>query len=338
MIIFAHFDNKYLSIEKELRKYRVESDAVKARHPILVPFYLIKLLIKQNKIKVFVFRYVNDSNSFVLAVARVASEALTIFLLKCFNIEVWWLCHNIDKETAMFFPKLIAVRRRNIVKASRRIFTTSSLLIPKAKEMFPDSFIDSLSLGYIETGSLNIQRDEKNELLIKSWIDQRKSLQTKFIFCIGSPAKKSIHFKLIKNFVEILNVSSKFVWYAVVIGQEVENSKYIYNVPEKLALDRKTIESNANFFYRVMDDYSMSYSVYEAAQLKIPIITEDYGVMPDIVKRYNLGVVIDDYANLSQKLDNYFPDTENFVNFLNENNWSVTAKKMKFYYESIGPI
>lgn len=335
MIIFAHCDDKSLLIIEELKKLNIEADVIKAKHPVLTPFYLLKLLMQGKKIKVYVFRYLNDSNSFILAVLRLVSEAFTILLLKIFNINIWWLCHNIDKETAMFFPKLSRIRRKNVVKFSSLIFTTNELLIHKAQEFFPGKTIDSLSLGYIDNGFQKIRREQKNDLEILEWIKSRKDSTSKFIFCIGSPAKKSLHFKLIHNFIEKLNVKSKYAWYAIVIGAEVEAGEYIYNIPYKLSIDLNIIKNNANFYYRVIDDYSMSYSIYEAAQLRIPIITEDYGIMPNIINEYKLGVVIESYDDLSQKIESYNFNEENFAEFINENNWTVTAEKIKNHYDVI---
>ena len=182
MVVFGHRDNKYESIHEELKKVGVESGAVKVRHPVLSPFYLLKLLIQRKGVKVYIFRYLNDSRSLFIAYLRVISEILTIGIAKLFSIEIWWLCHNVDKETSSFHPRLTAIRRKNVVNNAKYIFTTNELLVSKAKELFKDKNIDFLSLGYIENGFVNIQpdRDEENNLL--AWIqekDRNKYITTK---------------------------------------------------------------------------------------------------------------------------------------------------------------
>ena len=62
MIVFGHTDDKYKCIKEELTKLNIKSDSVKARHPILAPFYLLKLLIKGQKIKVYVFSKIPPKN------------------------------------------------------------------------------------------------------------------------------------------------------------------------------------------------------------------------------------------------------------------------------------
>src|SRR5690554_389174 len=116
MVVFGHRDNKYESIHEELLKIGVVSDAVKVRHPILSPLYLLKLLLTGKRIKVYVFRYLNDSNSLFIAYLRVISEAITIGIAKLFSIEIWWLCHNVDKETSSYYPHLTKIRRKNVIK------------------------------------------------------------------------------------------------------------------------------------------------------------------------------------------------------------------------------
>lgn len=335
MILFGHYDKKFLCIQQELESLGIESQAVQAKHPVLTPLFIIKLFLQGKKVKVFVFRYINDSDSFSLATIRIISDLITLLIIKMVGGHVWWLCHNVDKETSTFFPKMIEVRRKNIAKFSSVIFTTNQLLIPKAKEMFPEKLIDSLSLGYIETGALNIGIDYESQRRIDQWIEERRGEKSKFVFCIGSPAKKSIHFKLVGNFIKKINQNSRFHWYAVVVGSQVEPSKYIYNIPYQSAIDKNWLKNNADFYYRAIDDYSMSYSVYEAAELRIPIICENFGILPSIVEKYNLGIVINNYDDIAEKIESYHINNEVFLRFLNENNWEVAARKIYAYYTDL---
>lgn len=334
MILFGHYDKKFLCIQRELKFHEIDSEAVKAKHPILTPFYILKLMLQGKRIEVFVFRYINDSSSLPLAILRVVSDLLTILVIKTFGGSVWWICHNVDKETSTHYPKITEFRRKNIAKFSNIIFTTHQLLLSKAKEIFPRNVIDFLSLGYIENGALNIKRDIESEHIIEEWIKERRADNVKFIFCIGSPAKKSIHFQLIKNFMHKINESSEFDWYAIVVGAEVDASEYIYNIPYKQAFEKKWLKTYSDFYYRAIDDYSMSYSVYEAAHLEIPIICENYGILPAIIEEYKLGFVVND-NDLAMKVRTYRPNNAGFSRFLEENNWETAANKISNYYMEI---
>lgn len=264
------------------------------------------------------------------------SEVFIILIAKLFKIQIWWLCHNVDRETSMYHPRLTKIRRKNVVKHSKYIFTTNELLIPKAKELFKNKKVDSLSLGFIENGFLKIKKNEEIENGLLNWIKEKNDGSSKFIFCIGSPATKSLHFKLINKFMDILNnQSTKFTWYAIVIGDSVNESKYIFNIPYKLSINPSLIKSYASFYYRIIDDYSMSYSIFEAAKFKIPIITENYGLMPEIISKYNIGIVINNHKNIISKIESFSAIDANFDGFLKDNNWSVAAKKIKQYYDKI---
>ena len=336
MIVFSHTDDKSKCLKDELITLGIKSDSVKTRHPVLAPFYLLKLLLKRKKIKVYVFRYLNDSESLFIAYLRVISEALIILLSKIFKFKIWWLCHNVDQETNMFYPKLTKIRRYNVVKHSQYIFTTNELLIPKAKQLFKNKKIDSLSLGYIENGFLKIKKNEQVEKEIVNWITKRNDGLSKFLFCIGSPANKSIHFKLISSFIDTLNQQSNIVtWYAVVIGDSVEENKFILNIPYKLSINPNIIRKYASFYYRIIDDYSMSYSIFEAAHYKIPIITENYGLLPEIISKYKIGLVIKKRDAVLSEIENFSYEQAGFDDFLNDNNWKVAASQIQNYYNKI---
>jgi hypothetical protein len=337
MIIFTFPDDKIKSIQKELDLLNIQNDYVKVRHPILTPFFIIKLYLKRKNIKVFVFRYLNDSNSILISLLRVISDMLSVFLLKSIKTQIWWLCHNVDKESFEYFHNLIKIRRKLILKNCEYVFTTSELLIPKATELFKGKSIDNLSLGYIEDGIKSIKTDKYIEEKLLNWITRIKKDNTnsRFIFCIGSLAPKVLHFEKINNLINNLNNNSLLEWYAVVVGYSVNKNKFIFNIPFTITIDPYIIIQYADFYYRVMDDYSISYTVYEAAYLKKPIITENYGILPKIVLNYNIGIVLDNYNDLENKIETYKVNNSSFANFLKKNNWKFTALKIKKYYDMI---
>lgn len=331
MILFQHEDKKVLSLLHELKKLNVEGSGVKVKHPILTPVFILRRLIGGNRFKVYVFRYIGDSNNLILAILRYLSDYLIILISKIFKIQIWFLCHNVDKETTMYFPRLINFRRNLIAKNSELILTTNKLLIPKANNVFPDKTIDSISLGYVDDGVLNLDENPEIEHQILKWIDQRKNDHSKFVFCIGAPAKKSLHFSLISEFIKGINLVSKQNWYAIVIGKKVVDNDHIYNCPSKCVLSKGFIKNNADFYYRVIDDFSMSYSTYEAVKYRIPTITENYGILPKLLDCYKIGVVVDSCSCDFKQLINYEFDSVQYESFELENNWEVSAEKIKKY-------
>ncbi len=334
MVIFQHNDTKFLFLKSELLKIGIESEAVNG-HPIFAPFFLVQELLRGKKVGIYVFRYINDSESTILAIGRYFSDLLQIFLCRIFRIKIWWLCHNVDRETAVFHPMITRLRRRNIIKYSERIFTTNSLLIPTAQHYFPEKFVDSLSLGFIEgVISERIERNDSIDREIVRWMESNNTSNTKFIFCIGSPADKSLHFQLINKFIENVNrIDTSRKWFAIVVGDRVRESPFIYNVPYRHFVNPEILLEYASYYYRVINDYSISYSVFEAVHYRIPIITESYGILPEIVKYYNIGIVIDSLDNLLSDIDSFQVNFVDFERFEALNNWQVAASKIKFYYQ-----
>jgi len=333
MIVFQQNDKKIEHLINALSSIRIKAKGVSSSM-ILTPFFTIKMILRGEKPEVYVFRYINDRKSFFFTFLRYFSEILQILICKKFNIKIWWLCHNIDKETKLYHPTINKLRRKAVKKAAIRIFTTNRLLIPKAKEVFPNKRVDALSFGYMEGKfSESIAENDETDKEIISWINQRKNDKSKFIFCVGSPAKKSIHFKHITKFIEVINSNSDYNWYAIVIGNSVQKTTMLYNVSHRHFLPSTIISKYADYYYRIIDDYSISYSVFEAVHYRVPIITESYGILPTIVEQYNIGIVVDNYKVAEKHIINHNITESNFIEFEKENNWKTAANKIKECYE-----
>ena len=184
----------------------------------------------------------------------------------------------------------------------------------------------------MEDGALSLSENKEIQSDILKWICKRKDQNSKFIFCIGAPAKKSLHFDLISDFIKKLNKTSTNTWYAIVIGKEIDVNKFIYNVPFKYVLNQDFIRNHADFYYRVIDDFSMSYSTYEAVHYKIPTITENFGILPHLINKYKIGVVVNSFNEDFKEIENFKYKDSRFDAFEKENNWEVAACKINKYY------
>src|SRR5690606_13593977 len=100
------------------------------------PLFLIKQIIKK-KPKAYVLRYLNDYPSFGKTLVRTASEVILILSCILFRIEIFWICHNIDRESDMYHPIMTNFRRKIVSFFSKKIFVTDELLVRKAIEVFP---------------------------------------------------------------------------------------------------------------------------------------------------------------------------------------------------------
>lgn len=333
MILFQKDDSKFRALQQTLRDFRIQSLGID-RSAIYAPFIVLNLVLKRRKPRVYVFRYLNDYKSYIRTVLRVSSELLTVLLCKVFNIRIWWICHNVDKETHCHHHTLSNFRRWFIAKSAEVIFTTHRLLIPHAKKFLASQKITNICFGHItEKVYDDLIIDADIEKSLKDWISSRKMKGDKILFLAGTPANKAIHFKRIIPILNKLNeCDSVHNWFAIVVGDRVPNNKNVFNIPTRYSVNREIIIQHIDYYFRVIDDLSVSYTIFEAAKLQKPIITENIGFLPQIVEEYNIGHIID-----SNDIKSFLDDIEsertyNFGIFLEENNWEAAAKIIASYY------
>lgn len=332
MILFQKKDKKFKNWQSALSSLGVQSDAF-AKSPLLIPYLLLKMCFSA-KPQVFVFRYLNDYPALIKSLLRLFTDCLTIFICKLFKIRIWWILHNIDKETDEYHPKLTQLRRRYLSKNSEILFVTDRILIPVAEQLYPNKKIDSISLGYLESNIYSLKGNDEKEREIESWLKSIKSKDTnQVIFVIGTEVEKAKHFKKIGQLIEQLNIiDQQNSWYALVIGSQVTSHPNILNFKENMSIPNSFITDYCDYYYRILDDYSVSYTLYEAAHYHIPIITENIGAIPLFVSNYKTGHIIEDdnYSRFVEQIRN--DNTYLFKEFLLENNWINSAHTFKKQY------
>lgn len=333
MIIFQKEDQKFKCLKEALLRYNIYSTAISGS-PIKAPLILLRYRFGKRIKIVYVFRYLNDYPNFFKSFLRMSSEVLIILIAKIFNIKLWWLCHNVNKETVSNFPKLTDLRRRIIVDNVDYIFTTNELLIPYAKKVFHKDNIDSISLGFINKPLYeNLIIDNNINMELTKWLKDHVCPKTKLIFCAGSNAQKVLHFDLIQSLLKVLNTNdSSFYWKAIVVGHSIKHNTDIFNIPIKYLVDSNLIRKYVNYYYRVIDDFSISYTLFESCYYEKPLITENYGFLPDVINFYNIGFIIcrTDIQSFLKFID--IPNNFGFKRFLKYNNWDLTAEKIEYYY------
>lgn len=325
-VLFQKDDSKFRAWQHSLKRLGASSQAVKGS-AINSPYVLFKYIVSANKPEVFVFRYLNDYDSAFKSYIRLISEILTVLLCKLFGIRIWWICHNIDKETQSHHHALSRFRRNLIKMVSEYIFATHHLLVPHAVKILGVSNVKSISLGYLEENVYDtLTKEDEVNIALKKWLDERRNQQSKFIFVVGTSAHKVLHFKYVNALVNQLNQEDNLnTWYALVVGEKVESNEHIYNIGSKYLVPSIIIEEYMDYYYRVIDDLSVSYTVYEAAWNKKPILTEMTGFLPEMVSEFNLGYVID-----RKKIKEFIEELKmdqvfGFNLFLKNNNWDRSA-------------
>ena len=100
--------------------------------PIFFPFDLIRMIGCHGRPRAVLFRYLNDSPFFLKSFVRMSSEVAVLLLCTVLSIEVYWVIHNVDRESTEYFPSMTKVRRSLLNRVAVRVLATHSYLCQKA--------------------------------------------------------------------------------------------------------------------------------------------------------------------------------------------------------------
>lgn len=310
-----------------------------------IPIHLIKQILKRKKKPTAVIlRYLNDSNTFMKSIIRCIINILTVILIKVLRIKLIWICHNVDKESRVHYPYLIKLRRNMMVKSSDKILVTDKLLIKHAARCLgvDKSKIDYLTFGEPDNKK-DIIADNKIHQKIIDFVGDRKERQTLIGFSIGNPNRKVLQ-PFYTN--ELINkAAEKGVNLKIILGGPlgefikkcdintyenlVANPNVLF-LDGKVEIDEEYVSQFIDFYWRVYEDYSVPYTVYNAVYLKKPILSMDKGFLKEMVEEYGLGSILkNDMSNLIEALDDLKKDkSKNFNEFVSTHNWTIGADKL----------
>ena len=85
-----------------------------------------------------------------------------------------------------------------------------------------------------------------------------------------------------------------------------------------------------DFLFRGYSDLSMSYSLYKAAALRIPVLALRGGFVGEAVGRYGLGATCEpDFSDLCRALEQLGRyDPANAERFLETHSWDIAAHRL----------
>ena len=320
-------DTKTIIIQKDDIKSKKWAEAstfvglnvvIQKKSAIYAPWFLLKFILGFGKPSGYVIRYLNDYQSFLRTMVRTLSEISLVMICWVFRIKIFWICHNVDKETERYFPSISNFRRKLVSRCCKRILVTDVLLKDKAAQLFPryHNKIDSISFGEIagyDTGS----GDKESIRFLAQKRDAAVQGGIKFlsVLCAGSPNNpKYLHFSYLIDLIEKAKINGYYIA-AIVAGNwdDSERSNRLLNAyktsPNILVFEKFTtfsssfIKSNMDFYFRGYDDYSVPFTVYEACALRKPILALESGFLPKMVRHYDIGNVVDrDLRNIDKSL------------------------------------
>lgn len=312
-----------------------------------IPIHLIKQIFIRKKLpKAVILRYINDSNSFIKSLMRYLTTLITVFLLKIFKIKLIWLCHNVDKESKEFYPFLIKSRRKMIINYADSVFVTDKLLM---KHAVKDLKIVHSKINYITFGkpnkNFNIEKDVQERII--DFIESATDKNTLVGLSIGNPNDKVLHPFYTVELIEEAKKIGKSI--KIILGgplgdfikqfdmqtyKELISNPNILFIDGEIHIDESYISPYIDFYWRVYNDYSVPYTVYNAVHFKKPILTMNKGFLKDMVLEYSIGTVLEnDMSNIYEVINELEIDrTKEFNEFIDTHNWSISAQNI---YEAI---
>ena len=307
-VLIESSDEKSANWSAELLKLGIASWAIHDS-PALTPFVLMKtVLLGKRPLAVF-FRYLNDYRSLAKTMARMLAEITGLLICRVFNVRVFWICHNVDRETKRYHPMLSELRRGMFARAAERIFVMDEGLVPFARNIFP---VHAAKIDFLCFGTPAMQRvSSATETFLKEvvdFLDQRRGLALangqRFLSfsCIGRPGDKYDHFRRARD---LVNEAGRlgFSLAGIVVGPFIagkyddggepffglDREPAILFRGDYIPLDEVDFLDSFDFMWRGYRDWSMSYTLYKAAAMRKPVLAIDTGFVGAAVRLYGLG-------------------------------------------------
>lgn len=263
-----------------------------------------------------VFRYQNNAASLTTTIATTATLGVLILVARLKGVHVFWICHNVDRETSSHWPMLAGVRRSLLLACARSVFVLHPLFKTYLKRE-----CTAISFGEKEFGVM--QDDTLAE------IDEfGKSFDTVVLMAGTDGVKKNTTFDRIPELANDLIVAGKnpgFVLAGVSPLREFpEYLKHRICISREKNISEDRLKPTISFVYKELSDISIGYTIYAAATAKIPIISLAGSVLERVVQCEKVGLSLQDWLE-----GRNIPTDEDFESFLNRNRWDSLAREME---------
>ncbi len=227
--------------------------------------------------KCLIFRYMNSNRKLTTDTIYTLMIVAISLLKPLLRIRLFWIMHNIDRETIDHYRVLTRVRRTILSWRSEKIFVTDQLF----KELhFPDDpKVEAISFGPKRGGTISQETLSELERLHER-CDQ-------IGLCLSAGGGKYVHNQRMARLQDM--AASCGVRLGLVVSQttDIEGEDVLrVNEPN---IDETALIGLVDFIYRINDDVSMPFTLYAAATAGIPIVTSADYFTHQIVERYGIG-------------------------------------------------
>jgi glycosyltransferase involved in cell wall biosynthesis len=319
-------------------------------HPFFHWIEIILLSIRNRSRPVYIFRYLGDYPDIFRTLLRLAADSLTILVCYLAGGHVRWIVHNVDRETFMHHPKLLRARRLIIGLSARKIYVTDECLLPIAREHLN---VDAKKLGVVTFGVDKVPGNDDFSRVVVERIKQIKmSAEPPPLIglCATAVAQKCWHLFQMEHVLESLNVNRIELVMVLIcdvrrasdpeirsVIERLEQRPDVITLPQGGMVSELHLKGYVDFIYRSLTDQSIPYTLYNAAEAEIPVLTHDIGLTAPLVRSTGIGVIWEELASktrpaLEQALAGC--SEHHYRKFLAERNWDRGAAALA---EGIAP-
>ncbi|GEM_PF-6720663 len=354
---------KRIIIQKKDIKSTCWSDAAKelnlgelipvAGSPMYMPFVLLKYTFTGRLPNAIMFRYLNDYKSLLRTVLRTLTDLTTILIARITGVSVFWICHNVNKESESYHPQLTKLRRKTLKNNSKKIFVLDQLLIEPAIRMLNigKNNIAVTNFGKVDTfNSSQNKHDSDNAeqtiARIQNWdlYKNRASNNSLTGLWIGSPSGKLLFgLKILAQILEKQKNSKPRLAFVVIgpIGEwlkKVDYNTYVticndnacFLIDKQVEIPPHKWSDLCDFIWKPSSDWSVNLTIYNSAVAKLPVIGFTETFFGQFITHYGLGIAINPKPfiaeNLIEKIKNWSPNKASL--FIEQNTWQKGAKKI----------
>jgi glycosyltransferase involved in cell wall biosynthesis len=302
------------------------------------------------------FRYLNDIPDLRATLVKAALEVGLVMLSFLSRSRVYWICHNIDRETDVHHPRITAFRRWVVGTAANTIFVTDPLLLPHARRLLPKSWSRKLSWicfgSYESWGKLEPWGDA-TEPEVRARVEafvarirQKADAVGKSALiglCLGRPGRKYLHYDYAARLLQSASLTRFHLALIVAVDMKKASEpeqrrriKALRNEANVLLFERPVGFHEAemahvyDFVWRSCADWSTPVTAYGAASAGKPLLSIHAGFLPELVREYELGAVVaEDMSDIDAALNaiaDWEPDGSH--RFLAERGWKTAAARL----------
>lgn len=311
---------------------------------------LVRYMLTHGRPTALVVRYLNDRSTFIKSLLYTLGLSASLVLCKLTNVHIIWFCHNVDRETRTFHPRLTSFRRNLTLHFSAQIFLTDPLLNECYSQLFPHT--QRHKLNWITFGRplpTHQPSEPKVEQQIRDFaLSFRRQSQEEYRspligLCLGDAGPKYAHFDFALSLLQQATrtpfkvglVVGGNVWATAteqqrIALQSLRSRQDVLFFPRYVQVDELRLRDCIDFIWRGYRDVSMSYSLYVAAAAELPILTLNMGFVSTAVKKYRLGATIDtDFSNLNEPLEKLISwDPSAARRFLQTHTWECGTHRL----------